>query len=112
MRVMKYRDLIDRAVAEVSARDANWNWSWRLADQDKFRLHWGYLDEIGQKDDFLIEFHDTCSERWFSGSMACDVIDDNPIVTIGDARWDDAKTIADAIPMIVNLVVRIAHARY
>ena len=112
MTLFKYEDLIRDTVADVSRQDKYWGWKLNDCGHHSMCIHWDYLDYIGQKSDFKITYHEVCSERWFSGDMGTDYIDDSPVVTVGDARWDDAKTIDDGIRMIIRQIARIAHSRY
>ena len=106
------RDAVMTGVATVNTKDALWDWHLSGLKKDGISIRWGYLDYIGQKADFRITYHKVLDDEWLAGDMGNDFIDDSPIVTIGSARWDDAKTVADGIVIMIRQIARIAHSRY
>ena len=104
------RGSVLEALREERAKD---RWGWHLTGLSKgeIRIGWKYLDWLGEKKDFGITIHEDCDEMWLMAKMP-DCIDENPVITIGDSRWDDAKTIEDGAAAMVHRVAMLARARW
>jgi hypothetical protein len=112
MDLRKMREVALAGVEAVNTKDSLWGWHLTGLEKDAISIRWGYLDEIWQKEDFRITYHKVLDDEWLAGDMGNDFIDDSPIVTIGNARWDDAKSVADGIVIMIRQIARIAHSRY
>ena len=52
----EYEDLIREEVEKVNKRDKNWKWSVKSVGKKRVRIRWGYLVDMGEKEDaFILE---------------------------------------------------------
>lgn len=112
MDLRNYKAAALAGVEAVNVKDSRWDWHLSGLGKKGISIRWSYLDYIGQKADFEITYEEAGEEKWLSGDMGNDYIDDSPVVTIGDARWDDAKTIEEALRVMIRQIAMIAHSRY
>lgn len=105
----EYKGTIRRAVKAEKDYDKNWNWTVKAVNKGKATIGWGYLDYIGETDNFIVEIveDETCPA--VVGTMPNGV---KKYAFIGDSRWDDAKTFEEAVAVIIHSMATSAHYTY
>lgn len=104
----EYKETIKAAVAEERKNDENWSWSIKGITKQQAQIAWSYL---GPKDGFFTV------EAYDEGDGVYAVVGTAPngmkvYKTVGDTRWDDAKTVEQAIEKAIKGLAEIAHSRY
>lgn len=107
--IREYKDIVKAAVAEE--RQADKNWSWRVASITKSaaKIGWGYLDYIGEKDLFTVEIDDADGDTTVIGTIP----NGSKVYRfVGPHHWDDCKTVEEAISSAIHSMAASAHNTY
>lgn len=105
----EYKETVKAAVARE--RQADENWSWRVASVTKgaAKIGWGYLDYIGEKDFFTVEVNDEDDDVAVIGTIP----NGSKVYRfVGEHTWDDCATIEDAITSAIRSMASSAHNTY
>ena len=112
----EYKDLIRKAVKTVSENDKNWKWTVRSISKYKVMIRWEYLDyceEEYPKNCFSLSV-DYPDDKHLGDCVTYNRPDGNWIsfVSTGPNRWDDARTVEEAIVTAIKRIAGYAHSRY
>lgn len=105
----EYKEVVKAAVARE--RQADENWSWRIAAITKgaVLIGWGYLDYIGETGYFRVEVLDDDEPVSVVGTLPNG---SKTYCFVGPQRWDDCKTIEEAIGITIRNMAATAHNIY
>ncbi|MBQ6679521.1 MAG: hypothetical protein IJM76_05805 [Lachnospiraceae bacterium] len=109
MDLRAYREVVKTAVARERAADKNWGWSVKAVNKGTVRIGWGYLDYIGCDDTLDLTVF---NEDDLTVVTATAPNGHREHVFVGDTRWDDAKTIDEAIGIAVHAAATYMHSVY
>lgn len=104
----EYKGTIRDAVRQERNADKNWTWKVKAINKDHAHIGWGYLDYLGEEDDFLLEFYDE-DQTAVVGTMPNG---NRKYALVGGSPWDDAKTIEGAISIVIHAMAQTAHNIY
>lgn len=105
----EYKETVKAAVA--GERQADENWSWRVASITKgaAKIGWGYLDYIGEKDFFSVEVNDEDGDVAVIGTIP----NGSKVYRfVGTHTWDDCRTNEEAIASAIRGMAASAHNTY
>lgn len=109
----EYKDLIRELVKKEDKADENWKWSVTSIGKKSVKINWSYLDWGQKRYPFEI-----CGgldpETVEEAHTVIGIIPNGhkEYIFVGDKSWDDARTVADAIRIVIRSMAGYAHSRY
>lgn len=100
-----YAEIIRSTIKECSKADKHYNWKVKAINKGEAEFQWSYLSDKDEPFSLRVDS---------LGDFQCVVVsipycDSSTYISIGDSRWDDAKTLEEGVPMAIRSAVNRAH---
>lgn len=106
-----FTEVIRESVKHEKENDFNWNWYVKSIGKNSVKIKWGYLDYIGEDDDF---FEIKATSTGDENDHLVGIVPDGKkeYVFVGEEHWNDAHTYEEAIRNIIKYFAYCAHMYY
>ncbi len=105
----EYKETIKAAVVREREADKYWSWSVKSVGKAKAKIGWSYLKCIGEKGLFEVEIEEVGFDPCVIGTIPDG---SKKYAFVGENRWDDAKTVEEAIGLVIHAMASSARNTY
>lgn len=92
-----YTATIRATIKEISKADENYNWKVNYIGTGIVRFQWGYLSDNDEQFEMHVHEFDGDNKPYVIVNVPYTPKESYICITVGESRWDDAKTLDDGI---------------